>query len=88
MQCQQSAENITKLLLMVFKMNYSLPLYGLTQVISKPTILPTSFSCTDLIFTNQTNLVIESDVHASLYPNCHYQTFFTKLNLKIENCLI
>ena len=48
--------------------------YVLIQVISQPTpILPTSNSCIDLIFTNQLNLVIESDVHTSLRPNSYHQ---------------
>ena len=29
----------------------------------------------DLSFTSQTNLVIESGVHSSLYPNCHHGKF-------------
>ena len=26
---------------------------------------------------------MESDVHSSLHPNCHHQTVFAKINLKI-----
>ena len=36
-----------------------------------------------MIFTTQSNLVIESSVHSSLHPNCHHQIFFAKSNLKI-----
>ena len=37
--------------------------YGLKQLISEPThLLPTSSSCIDLIFTNQPNMVMNSDV--------------------------
>ena len=60
--------------------------YVLIQVISQPTpILPTSNSCSDLIFTNQLNLVIESDVHTSLRPNSYHQFVFTKLNHRISS---
>ena len=55
--------------------------YVLTQVISQPTpILPTSNSCIDVVFTNQLNLIIESDVHTPLLPNCYHQFVFTKNN--------
>ena len=30
---------------------------------------------------------MESGVHASLHPNCHHQTVYAKLNLKIEHPL-
>ena len=59
--------------------------YVLIQVISQPTpILPTSTSCIDLIFTNQPNLVIESNVHASLLPDSYHLFVFTKLNHRIS----
>ena len=47
-------------------------------------ILEHSSSCTDLIFVNQPNLVIDSGIHPSLHQNCHHQVIFCKLNLKIE----
>ena len=68
--------------------------YGLSRIISDPThILPNSFSCTDLIFTNQPNLETESGVYPSLHPKCRHQIVFAKLNLKVEytplyECLI
>ena len=44
--------------------------YGLHQVIKEPAhILDNSSTCIDLIFTSQSNLIIESGV----YPNCHHQ---------------
>ena len=45
--------------------------YDFSQIISDPThILPNSSSCTDLTFTNQPNLGIESSgVQPSLHPN-------------------
>ena len=56
-------------------------LYGMKQLISAPThILQHSSSCTDLIFVNQPNLVIDSGIHTSLHQNCH-QVIFCKLNL-------
>ena len=59
--------------------------HGLQQLISEPThLLPNSLSCTDLIFTDQPNLVVDSDVHPSLHPNCHHQIMFCKFNLMIE----
>ena len=51
--------------------------YGLTQLITDPThILQNSFSCIDLIFTNQPNFVIDNGVHPSLHPNCCHQIAF------------
>ena len=59
--------------------------YGLRQLICEPkNILPSSSSYVDLIFMNQSNSIIDSGVHASLYPNCHQQMVYAKLNLKIE----
>ena len=43
-------------------------LYGMKQLISKPThILQQSSSCIDLIFTNQSNIVMDSGVDLSLH---------------------
>ena len=59
--------------------------YGLSQLICEPThILSNSLPCTDLIFINQNNFVMDSGVHASLHPNCHHQIVYAKLNLKTE----
>ena len=58
--------------------------FGLQQLINEPTHLTAnSSSCIDLIFRSQSNLVMESDVHSSVYPNCHHQIVFGKINLKI-----
>ena len=59
---------------------------GLHQLISQPThLLATSFTCIDLIFTDQPSLVVYSGAHFySLHKNCHHQITFCKLNLKIE----
>ena len=57
--------------------------FGLQQLISEPTHLVADFSsCIDVIFTSQPNLVIESGVPSSLYPNCHHQITYVKFNLK------
>ena len=43
-----------------------------------------SSSCTDLIFTSQPNLVVESGVHPSLHSKCHHQIVFAKFKLMIS----
>ena len=59
--------------------------YGFSQNISNPSnILPNSYSCIDLIFINQPNLVIESRVHPSLHQNSYNQSVFARHNLKIQ----
>ena len=58
--------------------------FGLNQIINEPThITNNSPTCIDLLFTLQTNLVIESGVHSSLYPNCHHQIILAKFDLRI-----
>ena len=53
-------------------------------MIKEPThILDNSRSCIDLIFTFQTNMVIDSSVQASLHQNCHHQIISAKFDLKI-----
>ena len=55
-------------------------LLGLHQVIKEPThILDTSFSCIDLIFTSQPNLIIESGVHSSLHSIVIIRQFLQNL---------
>ena len=57
--------------------------FGLHQVIKKPThISDTSSLCFDLIFTSQTNLVIDTGVHLPPLLNFHYQIISVKYNLK------
>ena len=52
---------------------------------SQPThLLPQTCPCTDLIFTDQANLIVDSGVHPSLQSNCHHQITYCKLNLNIE----
>ena len=58
--------------------------FRLQQIIKKSThILNTSSSCIDLIFTSQTNLITDSGVHSSLYPNYHHQIVLAKSILHI-----
>ena len=58
--------------------------YGLKQLIAEPThIVPTSSSCIDLLFTSQSNMVVNSGVFPSIHQSCHHQIVFAKVNLKI-----
>ena len=55
------------------------------QILIKPThILETSTSWIDLIFTNQPNTIMDSEVHSSLHEKYHYQINYFKLNLSNE----
>ena len=57
---------------------------SLSQLISEPThILQNTSSCTDLIFSDQPNLVINSGIKPSLHENCHHQITYVKFNLQI-----
>ena len=56
--------------------------YGLKQLIAEPThILPTSSSCIDLLFTNQSNMVVNSGVFPSIHQSCHHQIVFANLRI-------
>ena len=58
---------------------------GVSQLINEPTHLQTSdSSCIDLNFTDQLNLSVTSEIHASLRPNCHHQIVHSSLNLNIS----
>ena len=52
--------------------------YGLHLIVNEPNhILPSYSFCTDLIYTDQPNLVINFEIYPSLNENCHYQiTYF------------
>ena len=55
--------------------------FGLSQIIEESTnILNNSASGIDLIFTSQPNLVMYSEVHHSLHPNCHHQIYLPLIN--------
>ena len=57
---------------------------GFSKLINEPTHIQTNnSSCIDLIFTSQPNLSVNSGVHLSLHPNCHYQIVYTSLNFDI-----
>ena len=61
---------------------------GLHQEINETThILNVSFSCIDLIFNSQPNLLIENGAHPSLHPNCHHEIIFAKFNLDIHHLM-
>ena len=57
----------------------------LKQVINEPThLLENSSSCIDLIFTLQTNLVMNAGIHPLLHASYHHQIVFAKFNLEIH----
>ena len=41
------------------------------------------WSCIDLIFSSQPNLVMSSGIHSPPHQNCHHQIIFAKFNLKV-----
>ena len=58
--------------------------FGLKQLIQEPIqILSNWSSRIDVVFTSQTNLVMESAVHSPLYENCHHQLVYDKFNLNV-----
>ena len=58
--------------------------HGLHQIIDEPThLLPYSKSCIDLFFSSATGFIVESGVLPSLYPTCHHQIIFAKVDFKI-----
>ena len=66
------------------QLDYLTSLYRMKQVITEPPhILENSSSCIDLIFSNQSNLIMDSGVHPTLNSKCHHQIIYAKLNLKI-----
>ena len=63
--------------------------FGFNQIIDKPAhILSNSSSGSDLIFTSQPNLVIQSGVHSYLHANCHHQTTYEKFDLNVVKPLL
>ena len=54
------------------QLNY-LCLYGTKQVIAEPAHVLRNFtSCIDIVFTNQTNITIDSGVYSSLHEKCQH----------------
>ena len=66
------------------KLENLLSQFSLSKVINEPTHISQNFnSCTDLLFTNQQNLITGSGIYPSLHSNCHHQIICGKFNLKI-----
>ena len=62
------------------QLDFITTLYGMKQLILEPTHI----LCIDLIFTNQSNIVMDSGVDSSLHSKCDHQIIYSKLTLKIE----
>ena len=63
--------------------------FAMSQVINEPNyILDNSKSCIDLIFTSQSNMIMNSGVHHSLHSNCHHQMIYVKIGLKVFSLLL
>ena len=60
--------------------------YDMHQLIDGPTHFRPgcSPSCIDLIFSSSRTLVIDSGILPSLYPRCHHQIPFVKVNFKVK----
>ena len=59
--------------------------YDLYQLIKTSThLLQNSAICIDLVFTDQSHLVMGNGVHSSLSSTCHRGIVFARLNLKVE----
>ena len=58
--------------------------FGLNQILNEPThITKNSSTCIDLLFTSQTNLVIESGMDSSLYPNRQVSIFYDTIFFQV-----
>ena len=58
--------------------------FAMSQAIKEPThILDYSKSYTNLIFTSQPNMMMDSGVHPLLHSNCHHQIIYAKFDLKV-----
>ena len=57
----------------------------LQEIISEPIHIPShSSSCIDVIFSNNSNFVLDGGVHPSLHPHFHQQFTHCKFNFKVE----
>ena len=55
--------------------------FGLHQVINELThIYDISSNCIDLLFPSESNLIVDSGVHAFLHPNRYHQIIFVKFD--------
>ena len=60
-------------------------IYGAQQLVHEPArIRKNSFSCTDLIFINQPNLIVNRGTYPSLHENCQNLITFDKTRLRVE----
>ena len=58
---------------------------GLKQLITGLThILETYSNCINLIFTNQSNIVMDPGIHLTLHSKYHHQVIYSKPNLKLN----
>ena len=56
------------------KMEFATSKYQFHQIINESIhVIENPLFCTDLIFTLQPNLVVDSSVHPSLHPNYYHQ---------------
>ena len=55
----------------------------LHQIMNLSIYFQNSSSCIDIIFTSQSNRVIESGNRSSLHSSCHHQIVFANFHLKI-----
>ena len=59
--------------------------YKYQHLISLPLqIFHQYYSCIDMNFSGQLNLVVDSRVHPRFQPNCHHQLIHCKLHFNIE----
>ena len=66
------------------KIDFLTSQFGLSQIIKEPThIVENSSSYTDLTFTTQPNMVLESGVHHSQDKNCQHQIISATFHLKV-----
>ena len=61
------------------KMEFATSKYELHQIINELIhVIENPLFCTDLVFTSQPNLVVDSSVHPSLHPNYDHQIQLTR----------
>ena len=60
--------------------------FGLQQIIKEPThFIGNSSSCIEMIFTTQSNLIMEPGIYFLVHANSHHHITLAKFNLKIHN---
>ena len=84
MQKQPLSTAMIRLLIKVLRLKSLQLSFDYRKLKKKTTHLTgSSSSYIDLMFTLQPNLVMKTDIQASLHPNCHHQNVFAKFNLKL-----